>query len=362
MQKHSYYLAKYLAANGIEVDLYHFSDSKEFNAKELEYFSEMEKLKINNIVVLYPHLPKFAGSYVLENYLYSKRIYNILKNRPAVDFIYAKGFAGWHSFMYKKVLKAKIGVNFHGYEMYQPAPTAEVGKKLNFLKPFVKYNISKADCVFSYGGKVTDVVKSIGLSNKPIIELTSGINKTWLVAQPTAMDDKVKFVFVGRNERRKGVEEIKQALKGLTGSFSFEFIGPIPVELHQANNITYAGSIMDEQMMKDKLQQADVMVCPSYAEGMPNVILEGMASGLAVIATDVGAVSMLVDNENGWLVNPKSALDLQNVMQNIINISKDLIFAKKEQSLMKVRHSFTWDAVAQLTIEKINKFVNEPAG
>ena len=183
-----------------------------------------------------------------------------------------------------------------------------------------------------------------------------------MVAQPAAMDDKVKFVFVGRNERRKGVEEIKQALKGLTGSFSFEFIGPIPVELHQANNITYAGSIMDEQMMKDKLQQADVMVCPSYAEGMPNVILEGMASGLAVIATDVGAVSMLVDNENGWLVNPKSALDLQNVMQNIININKDLIFAKKEQSLMKVRHSFTWDAVAQLTIEKINKFVNEPAG
>ena len=46
-------------------------------------------------------------------------------------------------------------------------------------------------------------------------------------------------------------------------------------------------------------------MCPSYSEGMPNVIMEAMSRGLAIIATDVGAVSKLVDEENGWLINPR---------------------------------------------------------
>ena len=50
------------------------------------------------------------------------------------------------------------------------------------------------------------------------------------------------------------------------------------------------------------MDNCDILICPSYSEGMPNVILEGMSRGLAIITTDVGANELLVSNENGKLI------------------------------------------------------------
>ena len=46
----------------------------------------------------------------------------------------------------------------------------------------------------------------------------------------------------------------------------------------------------------------DILLCPSYSEGMPNVILEAMSRGLAIIATNVGAIRLLVSEDNGVLL------------------------------------------------------------
>ena len=65
------------------------------------------------------------------------------------------------------------------------------------------------------------------------------------------------------------------------------------------------------------------MVCPSYSEGMPNVILEAMARGLAIIATDVGAIAEMVDSTNGILMaNNKSPLIMSSIMAIISNKNK----------------------------------------
>ena len=54
MQRHSFYLAKYLAANGVEVDLYHTNKShKELSL--LEEFSEDEKKNIRSIEIQFPN-------------------------------------------------------------------------------------------------------------------------------------------------------------------------------------------------------------------------------------------------------------------------------------------------------------------
>jgi glycosyltransferase involved in cell wall biosynthesis len=44
---------------------------------------------------------------------------------------------------------------------------------------------------------------------------------------------------------------------------------------------------------------------------MPNVIMEGMARGLAVLTTDVGAISSVVNQDNGWFVKPGNSQDLE---------------------------------------------------
>ena len=54
------------------------------------------------------------------------------------------------------------------------------------------------------------------------------------------------------------------------------------------------------------LKSADVLVLASLWEGMPNVVLEAMAAGRAVVATAVeGTVELVISGETGWLVPPR---------------------------------------------------------
>ncbi len=59
------------------------------------------------------------------------------------------------------------------------------------------------------------------------------------------------------------------------------------------------------------LMGADLLVHPSREEGFPSAVLEGMAAGLAVVATDVGGTGeAVVDGGTGWLVRPRSPEEL----------------------------------------------------
>src|SRR5688572_7118486 len=95
MQKHSYYLCKYLAKQKIEVDLFHFNQSN-YDISLQEFFSEEERKYIRSHVVEFPRSLPFPGHYLYNSYRYSKRIYHLLKEHvSSYDYIYTKGFSGW---------------------------------------------------------------------------------------------------------------------------------------------------------------------------------------------------------------------------------------------------------------------------
>lgn len=109
MQKHSCYLAKYLARNGVYVDLYH-TGSKEADTTQLKAFSEEELAFIRPYYIPFPAAGKLPGYYVLESYLYSAQVYQRLKENKAVDVIYAQSFAGWKTIAEKKKNKTLLPV------------------------------------------------------------------------------------------------------------------------------------------------------------------------------------------------------------------------------------------------------------
>ena len=58
---------------------------------------------------------------------------------------------------------------------------------------------------------------------------------------------------------------------------------------------------------------------PSWAEGFPNSVIEGMASGNAIVTTKVGVIpDILNHNENCLLVNPKDQDGLNNALQSLV--------------------------------------------
>ena len=361
MQKHSFYLAKYFAKNKIEVDLIHYNDSG-YDINKLEVFTEEERKYINSIVLYFPTSAKFPGHYIYRSYKYSCLAFDAIKDKlNSYDFIYTKGFAGWKLISEKQkgnIKCCKIGVKFHGYEMFQIAPEATEKLKQFSLRPFVRKISQNADIVFSYGGKITEIIKSIGVDAHHIIEIPSGVEKEFI--NPTISshhDTKRKFVFLGRAERRKGIIELNEVLKKLISEkkqFQFEFIGPIPSEIKiQHPCIIYHGEIRDAKKIKELLSQNDVLVCPSWSEGFPNVILEAMACGLAVISTDVGAISAMVGKNNGWLIKPADQTALYDAMIDAIETTH--LLSKKEASLLQVNVTFNWDVISQKTIDAIKQ-------
>jgi glycosyltransferase involved in cell wall biosynthesis len=95
-----------------------------------------------------------------------------------------------------------------------------------------------------------------------------------------------------------------------------------------------------------------VLVCPSYSEGMPNVILEAMASGLAIIASDVGAVNLLVSKNNGWLITGGNRGELKLAIEQAIQGSIMQLDEMKKTS-RELSGSFLWDTIITKLIDDI---------
>lgn len=360
MQKHSYYLCKYFARNQIHVDLFHFNQS-ELDINALDIFTNDEKKYIHATVVEFPDIANGFGHYIINSYRYSLNIYELIKDKlTGYDFIYTKGFTGWHIIREKKkgIKCPPIGVKFHGYEMFQRAPDLKSKFiQLMMLRKPVKEISEQADIVFSYGGKITDIIKNIGVKPGHIVELPSGVEESIVANSIVPTSQKVKFVYLGRYERRKGVEELNKALRSFKDpGFEFHFIGNIPDEKQlQLPFVKYNGEIRDKQQLNSLLRQCDVLVCPSWSEGMPNVILEGMANGLTVLATNVGATNVLVNDKTGWLIENSSAGDIKNALNKIVSSGASAIDTKKQSALNLIKERFTWERLIIQLIQKLSR-------
>ena len=122
------------------------------------------------------------------------------------------------------------------------------------------------------------------------------------------------------------------------------------------DNVFYHGLIEETKIITNILDEMDILICPSYSEGMPNVILESMARGLAIIATDVGASSLLVDDKVGWLMDSKNiASNLLKSIRNTMKINDSRLLKMKKESINRINQKFNWNLVVDELITKISK-------
>jgi glycosyltransferase involved in cell wall biosynthesis len=156
------------------------------------------------------------------------------------------------------------------------------------------------------------------------------------------------------------VRDLHDALRRLNpdGRWLIEFAGPIPVsERFVSPYVTYHGAVTEKSELTKIMDRCDVLIVPSYAEGMPNVILEGMARGLAIAATDVGAVNCLTSNENGWLIPSPGMENVLSTLQEVVSTPREQIIQKQRNSLVRVKQSFLWEQIAEVLDQKINSHI-----
>jgi glycosyltransferase involved in cell wall biosynthesis len=88
---------------------------------------------------------------------------------------------------------------------------------------------------------------------------------------------------------------------------------------------------------------------------MSYVNLECMARGVSVISSDVGAVNMSVNEDNGWLVEPARVDVLVRAMEEALDISEDKLMARKVKARADVSKKFIWeDIITEVIKELVN--------
>ena len=124
-----------------------------------------------------------------------------------------------------------------------------------------------------------------------------------------------EIIYVGHIERAKGIVQIAETAS-LLPNVSFLLLGAIREDISNINlpsNISIIGRVPAERV-NVYLKNADVFIFPSMSEGFSNAVLEAMAMGLPVVASDVGANSEMIENKGGIIVHDNNGQSLYNAI------------------------------------------------
>lgn len=137
----------------------------------------------------------------------------------------------------------------------------------------------------------------------------------------------LKLVFVGRLDPVKGVPVLFDALEKvhqIRPDVTLEIVGGgtlkdmLEDRAKTIPGITFHGYLSQDEVAS-KIEAADALVLPSYAEGLPVVYMEALASSRPAIATDVAGVSeLIVDGETGLLIEPGDSEQLTNAILKMV--------------------------------------------
>jgi glycosyltransferase involved in cell wall biosynthesis len=143
----------------------------------------------------------------------------------------------------------------------------------------------------------------------------------------TELSRKLRVIFVGRLEREKGplnvlkVAEILRDVEFIIVGYGSQMDLMVQIiKEKDLSNVKMLGVVTHSDISKF-YKDADILLLPSYSEGMPIVMLEAMASEVPVIVSDVGAVSEILDVNNGGFVVPMG--DINAIVSKINTFVKD---------------------------------------
>jgi len=361
IQRHTRMLALHFAKAGVRISLLHSADTPELRARAeaLDDFPAEARSKIKSLVVVPPKAGRYPGHYLHDCQRYSRVLLERYREENVgADFVYAQGLTGI-AFGAARRRGATdlpaVGVNQHGYEMFQRVADLRSWLEQFVLRGQVVALDRSADVVFTFPRKIREIIeRRCRVPAERLVEVPNAIDGSWIVANRPAPSAKRRFLFIGRHERRKGVPELLEAIAPLRApGVEFHFVGPIPETLRlKRDDVVYHGTVTDTATLQGILDSSDVLLCPSFAEGMPTVVLEAMARGLAVIATDVGATAEWVDADNGVLLPFPDVGALRTAIERFIGMPTAELHQLQSASIAKAREC-TWDLVTAKTITAI---------
>ncbi|MEM2970108.1 MAG: glycosyltransferase family 4 protein [Candidatus Bathyarchaeia archaeon] len=227
------------------------------------------------------------------------------------------------------ILKNYDILHFHEFELSFPFFSLLIKKpkllhlhgiNFNFLK---RHHISRlllkhvAQMYISISRQMTRELIALGLQDSRISYVPNGIDTNFF--KPAKPKEENLLLYVGRISELKGLHILIKTLKHLKENVHLVIIGPPDWDITYYQNLLYSiekenskgrhkidylGAMEQSEIVK-WYQKASLLVLPSYAEGFPVTILEALSCETPVIATPVGGVPEIIENnKTGLLVPP----------------------------------------------------------
>jgi glycosyltransferase involved in cell wall biosynthesis len=292
------------------------------------------------------------------------RLISRLKHQGKADIIDAH-FAypdGYAATLLAKWLKLPVTITLRGTEKRL---TTNLARRRQILQA-----LETSDRVFSVAESLRRHMIEIGASGENIKVVNNGVDTSKFMAIPQEkaraalglpMDTPI-LITVGGLVERKGfhrviecLPELRRQYRGLqyliVGGSSAEgnwraHLDALVVKLGLQDSVKFLGAIPPEEL-RIPLSAADVFVLASSNEGWANVLLEAMACGLPVVATDVGGNSEVIcDNRLGILVPFNDGRSLQNAISAALSKEWD------HSSIVEYARNNNWEKQISVLVKE----------
>lgn len=202
-----------------------------------------------------------------------------------------------------------------------------------FVQAFIRATLERADAVVALGHAWARELRTIAPAANVVVVPNAVRLKTPVVQDGTSL---VNVVFLGKVCDGKGAFALLDAWAALMNDFG----RPVPARLtvagdgevvrarERAADLSIGDTCevpgwLPAPAVDDLLAGAHVLVLPSMAEGQPMSILEAMARGLVVVASDVGGIPEMLCGGAGILIEPGDSNDLAEKLARVIGSPQD---------------------------------------
>ena len=159
------------------------------------------------------------------------------------------------------------------------------------------------------------------------------------------INDTIKrVIFVGHIEKAKGIRQIIDAARNHP-DIVFDLLGAVREDLSSyrfTSNVNIVGRVSIDKV-HEYLEQADLFVFPSLSEGFSYALLEAMAGGLPIIASDVGANSEMIEDEGGIVLQENTGEELSKAIDRLKE--SEIRRNMSKWNIEKVRNNYTVNIV-----------------
>lgn len=250
--------------------------------------------------------------------------------------------------------------------------------KQNFLTKFIhllyKFALSKADKVFFLNQNDKKIFTDHQLCDvsKLIVVPGEGIDTDEFVPIKSEATAKLRFILIARLLKDKGIYDYIAAIQQIykekkLNNLEFLLAGPFdegnpsaitPKQINEWENAGIIRYLGKTDHIQEFFALADVVILPSYREGLSRLLLEAAACEKPLIASKVpGCKELIHEGKNGFLCKPKDSSSLTNAIKKMCNLSYSERIQFGVESRRIVVREFGKDKVNAIYLQAIEEIL-----